>query len=57
MTESSTPSGDYGYDMAHDDVRPPRRAEDRPAPVRQSPQTADQADVQEDYSYDEAHDF
>ncbi|UOY02573.1 hypothetical protein [Blastococcus sp. PRF04-17] len=50
--------GDYGYDLAHQDVRD----EPRPVPRRSGehlgppPRRAD-SDRSEDLAYDEAHDF
>lgn len=49
-------TGDYGYDMAHEDVRRPRAPhapEPRPgrAEVRRMPE------LDRDYGYDEAHPF
>jgi hypothetical protein len=52
-------SGDYGYDLAHDDVQPARRPPEpparpeQPAPARRSAP----ADPAGDLEYDEAHDF
>jgi hypothetical protein len=56
-------SGDYGYDLAHDDVQPSRRADagrpDAPArPERAAPaKRSGPADPAGDLEYDEAHDF
>jgi hypothetical protein len=56
------PAGDYGYDMAHEDMAhgQSRRA---PAPDRGKPQShaavhpGGTSDAGEDYGYDEAHGF
>ena len=52
------PSGDYGYDLVHEDMGQARRRgaprgdDERPASVR-----GRQTDPSEDLGYDEAHDF
>jgi hypothetical protein len=50
-------SGDYAYDLAHEDVfrgRPPEhRPEEHPGPSRDRRQV----ELDQDMSYDEAHDF
>ena len=53
------PTGDLGYDMAHEVTGGPRPGSDtppgsdtRPAPVEDRPD-----DAAGDYGYDEAHDF
>jgi hypothetical protein len=56
MGRTQEPGGDYGYDLAHEDVeaQAARRAPDAgdlPAPAH----TGD--DPTGDYAYDEAHDF
>ena len=63
MTQPPEPLGDYGYDMAHEDMAheqatgspAPRSGaggeHHAPAPTRRD------TDVQEDLGYDEAHDF
>ena len=51
------PSGDYGYDLAHEAVRGGRS---RPSGERAKPSTSHAAgtsDRGEDLAYDEAHDF
>ncbi len=53
--QQQEPSGDYGYDLAHDDVRAGRPPEPAPRPEQAAPvEPADQAG---DLEYDEAHDF
>ena len=52
------PSGDYGYDLAHDDVRAGQRSDpaarrEQDAPAR----PASPAEPTGDLEYDEAHDF
>ena len=51
-------SGDYGYDLAHQDADAPRTPD---RPTRQTPgsppRAAGKDDRDEDISYDEAHDF
>ena len=58
MTEQQQDdSGDYGYDMAHEQTRPPP-APDHPKPQRHATAHAGgSSDQGEDYSYDEAHGF
>jgi hypothetical protein len=52
------PSGDYGYDLVHEDVRAPRRSSDHPGnDARRKPVPPGRADRGEDLGYDEAHDF
>ena len=56
--DQQEPSGDYGYDLVHDDVRAGRLPEstarqEHAAPVRPT-RPADRAG---DLEYDEAHDF
>ncbi len=52
-------SGDYGYDLAHDDVQPTRRQPDPPARPEHAAPTRPRrpADPAGDLEYDEAHDF
>jgi hypothetical protein len=51
------PTGDYGYDEVHADVRRPSGPADAPksgpgrGPARQTPE------LDQDYGYDEAHSF
>jgi len=49
------PAGDYGYDMAHDDVRPAKPPQP-PEPGRQAPASR-APELDQDYGYDEAHSF
>jgi hypothetical protein len=61
------PSGDYGYDLAHDDMaddgRPHEESggsqphEDLPAPEHPQPAPAHPDQLSGDYGYDEAHGF
>jgi hypothetical protein len=54
-------SGDYGYDLAHEDLRKARRGpEPRSSGEHQHhgrPPRRDDSDRSEDLAYDEAHDF
>ncbi len=65
MGRTQEPGGDYGYDLAHQDV--PAPGGDRPAGAEEGG-AADRArtgedrsgtsgDLSGDYAYDEAHDF
>jgi hypothetical protein len=51
-------SGDYGYDLAHEEVRRGRAPHDasRREPPGPAPRRTD-SDRSEDLAYDEAHDF
>jgi len=49
--------GDYGYDLAHEDVRGRSPAEPRPGEHPGPPPRRKDADRDEDLAYDEAHDF
>ena len=54
MGRAQEPTGDYGYDLAHQDVPAASRPDDGggdPVP------TSGQEDTGGDYGYDEAHDF
>jgi hypothetical protein len=61
MGRTQEPGGDYGYDLAHQDVPasggdPPTGADAGPvppAPTGGKPSS----DLSGDYAYDEAHDF
>jgi hypothetical protein len=63
MGRTQEPGGDYGYDLAHQDV--PAPGGDRPAGAEHGgpARTGDgasggpSADLSGDYAYDEAHDF
>ncbi len=68
MTTESTPpgtegsgtagSGDYGYDLVHEDVRSARSPAEQGAPRSgRAPVPSGTADRAEDLSYDESHDF
>ncbi|HEX2075825.1 MAG TPA: hypothetical protein VHF92_18770 [Geodermatophilus sp.] len=51
-------SGDYGYDLAHQDADAPRTPDRPTGPTTGStPRAAGKDDRDEDISYDEAHDF
>jgi hypothetical protein len=50
-------SGDYGYDLAHDDVRAGRRPEPHPRREPAAPAKRTAADLDSDLGYDEAHGF
>jgi hypothetical protein len=55
MGRTQEPDGDYGYDEAHQDVRP---AAARPDDIGRGGSAAPaQEDTSGDYGYDEAHDF
>lgn len=55
MGRAQEPGGDYGYDLAHQDVRgAAARAEDEPGQPTPAPA---REDTSGDYGYDEAHDF
>jgi hypothetical protein len=57
MEPQQEPTGDYGYDEVHADVRRPSGPADAPrsgpgrGPARQTPE------LDQDYGYDEAHSF
>ena len=52
------PSGDYGYDLVHEDMGAPRRSSDHAGnDARRRPVPGGRADRGEDLGYDEAHDF
>ena len=52
------PSGDYGYDLVHDDVPAGRPSEPAPRAERAAPvEPTRPADPAGDLEYDEAHDF
>jgi hypothetical protein len=58
MTQGPQASGDYGYDLAHEELSGRRTAAPRPEPERAGPAPAGGSDDQdEDFGYDEAHDF
>ena len=54
MGRTQEPGGDYGYDEAHQDVRP---ASARPDDDVGGSSTPASGDTSGDYGYDEAHDF
>lgn len=55
--QDQEPAGDYGYDMAHQDVQRPKAPETpRPAPARPS-NAPRPPEPGQDYGYDEAHSF
>jgi len=58
LMDPQEPVGDYGYDMAHEDVQasrgpaqPPTPDPGRTAPAHRPPE------LDQDYGYDEAHSF
>ena len=51
-------SGDYGYDLAHEEVARSRPPGDRPDPEHRGSSPAGRpTDTDQDYGYDEAHSF
>jgi hypothetical protein len=56
-TTGDETSGDYAYDMAHEDVSPPPPSRDRTPSghVPESPVTEETPEADGDYSYDLAH--
>ena len=51
-------SGDYGYDMAHEDLPTGRRGEPRPAREQgEAPVRVGDVELDGDLSYDTSHDF
>lgn len=56
MTTPNEPSGDYGYDLVHEEVRAVRAPDQRIQPAR-DPRRSDPRRnvVAGDYSYDQAH--
>jgi hypothetical protein len=51
-------SGDYAYDLAHERDPAARRAQEVPPAERPGPPpTGRQVELDQDMSYDEAHDF
>jgi hypothetical protein len=58
MTQGPQASGDYGYDLAHEEPGGGKTAAPRPEPERTGPAPAHSSvDPDEDFGYDEAHDF
>ncbi len=51
------PSGDYGYDLAHEEASPGRPADQHPDHERRGPVPEHPTDTGGDYGYDEAHGF
>ena len=51
MTTPSEPSGDYGYDLVHEEVRAVRAHDQHIEPARDPRRNV----VAGDYSYDQAH--
>jgi hypothetical protein len=54
MGKAQEPGGDYGYDLAHDDLQ---GTAGRPSPGGEEPPPERPEDTVGDYGYDEAHDF
>lgn len=50
-------SGDYGYDLVHEEVRAGRTSEQPTGSTGRSAGTSGTDDQGQDYGYDEAHDF
>jgi hypothetical protein len=56
--QDTEPAGDYGYDMAHEDVRRPKAPEPPETPEHGRSSAAPRGpDLDQDYGYDEAHSF
>ena len=56
MRQQEPTSGDYGYDLVHQDVGgAPRRPDGNDR--AEAPPSSGQEDTTGDYGYDEAHDF
>jgi hypothetical protein len=51
------PSGDYGYDLAHEETGGTPRPEGRAAPEHPRPAPEHPTEPAGDYGYDEAHGF
>jgi hypothetical protein len=58
MTSGPQSQGDYGYDLAHEELRGGKAPAPRPEPEHTTPTPpGGSADRDEDLGYDEAHDF
>jgi hypothetical protein len=57
MTQGPQASGDYGYDLAHEEKGGGNAPAPSPGPERTAPPVSSSADQDEDFGYDEAHDF
>ena len=58
MDRQQDPSGDYGYDLAHEATGRGRASEERPPDPEAERRPVDARDDQgQDLGYDEAHDF
>ena len=58
MRQDPESSGDYGYDLVHEEIARGKVRDGRPGDEHGSPPPAGRrADAAEDMSYDEAHDF
>ena len=51
------PTGDYGYDLAHEEVRGGRARPSREGATSATTHAGGTSDRGEDLAYDEAHDF
>jgi hypothetical protein len=51
------PSGDYGYDLAHEDTAARREADETTASEHPKPEPVRPHDTVGDYGYDEVHGF
>jgi hypothetical protein len=56
-TREPDQSGDYEYDLAHEQTIQGRSAEAAASPHRQHPPTGRPVGLDSDMSYDESHDF
>ena len=57
MTQQPEPSGDYGYDLVHEEVSRGKARAGTTGPQPQGATPGGPPDAGQDYSYDEAHDF
>ena len=57
MTQPAQPSGDYGYDLAHEGEGKGTRPEPEDHPRHAVVHAGGTSDRGEDYGYDEAHSF
>jgi hypothetical protein len=58
MTQGQQTPGDYGYDLAHEELGGDVAPDVRPGPEHVgTPPTGGPVEHDEDFGYDEAHDF
>ena len=57
MDRHRDPSGDYGYDLVHEETQASRLPDDAPAPEHTEHAPMRPEDLTGDYGYDEAHGF